>query len=74
LSAARQQSLSAGQQLVFKCVINPETVATNQAGGSAAESLLGRLGSRTLGQLGMEASRFEFPVVRGKLDLAIGVR
>lgn len=73
-AALREGGLSSGQRLVFKGIINPETLATYQAGGSAAESLLGRLGSKTLNQMGMEASSFEFQLVRGKLDLVIGVK
>ena len=73
-ASLREGGLSSGQQLVFKGIINPETLAAYQSGGSAAESLLGRLGSKTLGQMGMEASSFEFQMVRGKLDLVIGVK
>jgi RHS repeat-associated protein len=66
--------MSPGQQLVFKNIINEETLAAYRAGASASSSLLGRLGSKALGQLGLEASSFEFQVVRGKLDLVIGVK
>jgi RHS repeat-associated protein len=70
----KASGMRSGQQLVFKSVINEETLATFRAGGNAAESHLGRLGSKALGQLGLEASSFEFRMVRDKLDLAIGVK
>lgn len=70
----RAGGLSSGQKLVFKGIINQETLAAYRAGESAASSLLGRLGGKALGQVGLKASSFEFQMVRGKLDLVIGIK
>jgi RHS repeat-associated protein len=74
MAALRTTGVKHGQQLVFEGIINPETVATFRAGGSAADSLLGHVGSKALKELGYEASGFEFRLVRDKLDLIIGVK
>jgi hypothetical protein len=66
--------IRSGQRLIFKNIINPETIAAYEAGASAGTSLLGRTGTKALGYLGLEATTFEFQIVRGKLDLIIGVK
>jgi RHS repeat-associated protein len=62
-----------GQQIIFKGIQNVETMATFNAGGSAASSLLGHVGRNALEQLGLKAASFQFQVVKDKLELVIGV-
>jgi hypothetical protein len=63
-----------GEQVVFSGIMNAEAIAACQANWGGADSLLGGLGSKALGKLGLEASNFEFRMSEGWLDLIIGVR
>jgi hypothetical protein len=73
VAGLRANGLRTGDQLVFKGIINPETLQTYSSGGDASASLLGRLGTRALGDLGLASGSAEFQMVRGKLNLVIHV-
>jgi RHS repeat-associated protein len=70
-AALRGAGFAPGRQVIFKSIINAETLATHQAGGAAAESLLGRTGAKAIGQLGAEPTSFGFKSIGDKLSLAI---
>jgi uncharacterized Zn-binding protein involved in type VI secretion len=70
----KSTGLRSGDKLVMKGIINPETLATYQSGGSPADALLGKVGAKAIQALGKEVSSYEFQINRGKLDLVIGVK
>lgn len=59
------------QKLVFSSIMNPETLEAFRRGIPAADSLLGRSGTRALENLGIEPRSYRYEVVRGKLNLVI---
>ncbi|HEY6725434.1 MAG TPA: RHS repeat-associated core domain-containing protein, partial [Polyangiaceae bacterium] len=74
VAGLRAEGFRQGEKLVFKGIINEETLAAYKAGGTAAESLLGRLGSKSLKKMGIEASSHEFQMAGDKLNMKIGVK
>lgn len=70
----RSGGLRSGQQLSFSNITNRATREAFQAGVPAADSLLGKVGSKALGQIGLKGTTFEFQVAGDKLGLTIGVQ
>lgn len=71
--ALREHGAIPTDKLVFKGILNQPTLATYQAGGDAANSVLGRTGTQALEALGLKPESYVFQMVRGKLDLIIKI-
>jgi hypothetical protein len=70
----QSQGVSPSKQLVFKNIINSPTIEAFEAGLNPADTVMGKVGQRTLEKLGLTPSSFRFEVNRGKLDLIIDVK
>ena len=66
--------LKSGGQFSFTGIINSETLSAYQGGVAASNSLLGKVGTNALSNMGLEASTIQYQVVRGKLNIVIGVK
>ena len=70
----RTTGVKSGDKVAFTGIINQETLSAYQSGIAAADSLLGKTGRNAIAKLGMEVSKVEFQLVRGKLSLVIEIK
>ncbi len=63
-----------GNTLIIHNIVNRETVATHDAGGDPATSLLGRMSQRALEQIGLAPRSMTWEIIRGKLCIVIQIQ
>jgi hypothetical protein len=71
--ALESANLRAGDQLMFHNIINEQTAGVYEAGGDAANTVLGGLGRKTLNNMGLNGTNFRFQTSRQKLEMVIDV-
>lgn len=60
-----------GSELLIHGIINPETVASHEAGGDPADSKLGKMADRALESIGLTARSMRWEIIRGKLCILV---
>jgi hypothetical protein len=70
----KTSGLKSGDTFTFTKILNKETLAAYQSGIPATDSLLGKVGIKALRNLGLEASKVEYQMSRGSLNIVVGVQ